>query len=144
MLQLLLPNSELMIMTFKQIKVAVGVVLRGDETFITRRLAHQHQGGKWEFPGGKVEADETTEQALIRELKEEIGIQAHSSTPLIVIEHQYPDKHVLLDVHTVSDFTGAPRGLEGQEGQWIPLTKLPEMDFPEANKEIVTRLLNQQ
>lgn len=126
----------------KQVKVAVGVVLRGDETFITRRLAHQHQGGKWEFPGGKVEANETTGQALKRELEEEIGIQVQSSTPLILIEHQYPDKHVMLDVHTVKDFTGDPRGLEGQEGQWVPLSKLPELDFPEANKEIVARLLN--
>lgn len=126
----------------KQVKVAVGVVLRGDETFITRRLAHQHQGGKWEFPGGKVEANETTGQALKRELEEEIGIQVQSSTPLILIEHQYPDKHVMLDVHTVKDFTGDPRGLEGQEGQWVALSKLPELDFPEANKEIVARLLN--
>lgn len=125
----------------KQVKVAVGVVLRGDETFITRRLAHQHQGGKWEFPGGKVEANETTEQALKRELEEEIGIQVQSSTPLIVIEHQYPDKHVMLDVHKVSDFTGDPSGLEGQEGQWVTLAKLPELDFPKANKEIVDRLL---
>lgn len=125
----------------KQVKVAVGVVLRGEETFVARRLAHQHQGGKWEFPGGKVEANETTEQALVRELEEEIGIQVQSSAPLMVIEHQYPDKHVMLDVHTVNDFTGDPRGLEGQYGQWVTLSKLPEMDFPEANKEIIARLL---
>ncbi|UAA38081.1 8-oxo-dGTP diphosphatase MutT [Paraneptunicella aestuarii] len=126
----------------KQVKVAVGVVLRGEMTFLTRRLAHQHQGGKWEFPGGKIEAGETTEQALTRELAEEIGIEVHSSEPLVVIEHQYPDKHVMLDVHTVNDFSGEPQGLEGQEGQWVALNDLDSMDFPEANKEIITRLLD--
>ena len=129
----------------KQVKVAVGVVLRGgksgDKTFVTRRHAHQHQGGKWEFPGGKVEANETTEQALVRELAEEIGINVHSSKPLIVIEHEYTDKHVALDVHTVSDFSGEPKGLEGQDGQWIELTALSTLDFPEANKAIIEALL---
>lgn len=130
----------------KEIVVAVGVILRDNplsgitEVFVTRRLAHQHQGGKWEFPGGKVEADETTERALARELAEEIGIDVHASQPLLIIAHEYPDKKVVLDVHKVSDFSGQPSGLEGQEGQWIAMSELRSLDFPEANKAILDKL----
>jgi len=133
----------------KEVKVAVGVVLKNNpatgvkETFVTRRLAHQHQGGKWEFPGGKVEQGETTEQGLARELEEEIGIHMHSSQPLVLITHEYPEKKVMLDVHKVADFSGEPKGLEGQEGQWVLLSQLPTLDFPEANKVIIDKLLSE-
>lgn len=132
----------------KEVRVAVGVVLRQSqttgvtETYVTRRLAHQHQGGKWEFPGGKVEQNESTEQALIRELEEEIGIFVQSSRPLVVISHDYIDKQVILDVHEVLDFSGEPRGLEGQVGQWVTLTDLPTLEFPKANQVIIEKLLN--
>lgn len=133
----------------KEVKVAVGVVLRENqnkgehETFVTRRLAHQHQGGKWEFPGGKVEPGESTAQALIRELEEEIGIHVQSSSPLVVISHDYTDKKVVLDVHKVYEFNSEPNGLEGQEGQWVKLSDLPSLEFPDANKVIIDKLLSE-
>ncbi len=125
----------------KQVHVAVGVVLKGDETFITRRLAHQHQGGKWEFPGGKVESNETVTAALKRELKEEIGIDIEVTEPLVVIEHDYSDKVVKLDVHRVFSFSGEPQGLEGQEGMWVPIHELANLDFPDANVAIIEKLV---
>ena len=132
----------------QEVRVAVGVVLRQSqstgitETFVTRRLVHQHQGGKWEFPGGKVEQGESTEQALVRELEEEIGIRVQSSRPLVVISHDYIDKQVILDVHEVFDFSGEPCGLEGQVGQWVMLSDLPALEFPKANQVIIEKLLN--
>ncbi|MCY7294240.1 8-oxo-dGTP diphosphatase MutT [Alteromonas sp. a30] len=125
----------------KQIHVAVGVILRGKDTFITRRLAHQHQGGKWEFPGGKIEPGESVTQALSRELQEEVGICIDASEPLMVIEHNYPDKSVKLDIHRVFSFSGEPAGAEGQESMWVSIHELPSLDFPDANGPIIEKLI---
>ena len=75
----------------KLVHVAVGVVRRGTQVFISLRADNAHQGGKWEFPGGKVEDNETVLDALRRELQEEIGILVQSSEPLLIIEHDYGD-----------------------------------------------------
>ena len=125
----------------KQVHVAVGVVCRNDTFFVCKRSAEQHQGGKWEFPGGKVEAQESVEEALKRELLEEIGIQPRTCENLIEIAHDYPDKRVLLSVQIVEEFAGEPYGKEGQENRWVSLPELTTLDFPEANKAIVQSLL---
>lgn len=125
----------------KQVWVAVGVIydpLQG--YFICRRATHQHQGGKWEFPGGKVESNETVEQALARELQEEIGIVVAKANPLLVIEHAYSDKSVKLDVWLVSEFTGMAKSLEGLENRWAALDELAMLDFPDANQPIIDAL----
>lgn len=125
----------------KQVWVAVGVIydpLLG--YFICRRATHQHQGGKWEFPGGKVEAGETVQQALKRELQEEIGIDVSAAEPLLVIEHTYSDKAVKLDVWLVTAFNGTAQSLEGLENRWVQLTGLDQLDFPEANLPIIDAL----
>ena len=86
------------------------------EILISKRAEHVHQGGFWEFPGGKVEAGECVTEALARELFEELGIEVHSDqmSPLIKIEHDYGDKRVLLDVYTVHGIQGKAVGKEGQ------------------------------
>ena len=118
--------------------VAVGVI-KDCEGNILISLRHDdaHQGGLWEFPGGKVEAGETVEQALTRELKEELGISVLESAPLIKVEHQYADLKVLLDVWLVTLFSGRPVGREGQEIKWLSPEKLADYSFPEANAPIV-------
>lgn len=122
----------------KQVHVAVGVIENGrGEIFVTKRLGHQHQGGKWEFPGGKVEEGETLLHALYRELSEEIGINVVAAEPLLLVEHDYGDKAVKLDVWLVRGFVGQPRGLEGQEGQWVAIKDLDTLEFPDANGPIV-------
>ena len=96
-----------------------------------------HQGGLWEFPGGKIENNESVLDALKRELFEEIGIALTHASPLIRIQHDYDDKTVLLDVWQVDDFTGEPFGKEGQATCWIRQDELPMYDFPAANIPIL-------
>jgi 8-oxo-dGTP diphosphatase len=119
--------------------VAVGVIkdTKGN-ILISRRHQASHQGGLWEFPGGKVEQGESVQQALIRELKEELGITVSSLTPLIKINHQYSDLKVLLDVWVVTNFSGEARGLEGQKITWVTPEQLPTYSFPEANYPIIS------
>ena len=124
----------------KLVHVAVGVVLRGTQVFISLRADNAHQGGKWEFPGGKVEANETVLDALRRELQEEIGILVQSSEPLLVIEHDYGDKLVKLDVHAVSAFGGEPEGKESQQTRWVEVSALEAGEFPAANVAIIDAL----
>lgn len=121
----------------KQVNVAVGVIIKEQACYICKRPDDKHQGGLWEFPGGKIEAGESTTEALARELKEEVAIDVHNSEPLLVIEHDYGDKQVKLDIHTISDFANEPFGAEGQQGQWVNIAELDDYDFPAANKEII-------
>jgi len=124
----------------KIVHVAVGVIIREQQYFLTKRLENAHQGGKWEFPGGKVEKGETVAQALYRELQEEIAIDTLSCYPLIEINHDYGDKRVLLDVYVVDNFQQEPIAQEGQESAWFTLKELVNLDFPAANKAIVDKL----
>ena len=120
------------------VHVAVGVILDpGQNILITRRAVDTHQGGLWEFPGGKVEAGESLAKALARELHEELGIEIGRSTPLLEVRHDYGDKTVLLDVHVVWEFTGEARGLEEQPLVWVAPQALTHYAFPAANVPIV-------
>lgn len=125
----------------KLVHVAVGVVVNTDgKILIAKRAPTAHQGGLWEFPGGKVDAGENGQQALVRELHEELAIKVLSSQPLIQIRHHYPDKSVLLDVYKVTRFDGKPRGNEGQPIQWIDAKNLYNFEFPAANHPIITAI----
>lgn len=124
----------------KVVEVAVGVVIRGHQTFVCLRSNDKHQGGKWEFPGGKVEAGESPEQALHRELKEEIAIEITHTDPLITIAHDYGDKQVKLIVFIVDGFKGEPVGNEGQPGKWLSIDTLDASAFPAANVAIIEAL----
>ena len=91
------------------VHVAVGVLFNAcGEVLITRRPDHLHQGGLWEFPGGKVEPGEQVRTALERELKEELGVEVLDARPLIRIHHVYDDRQVLLDVWRIKDYAGQP------------------------------------
>lgn len=119
--------------------VAVGVIRNSaGEILISRRNHSAHQGGLWEFPGGKVETGEPVEHALARELKEELNITVEKSSPLIKINFRYPDLDVQLDVRAVDEFSGLVRACEGQPLQWVSSDQLNRFAFPAANKPIIT------
>ncbi len=121
--------------------VAVAVLFNArGEVLLSRRPGHLHQGGLWEFPGGKVEPGESVPEALRREIREELGVTVGAATPLIRVPHRYPDRAVLLDVWRVRDFEGEPRGCEGQPVEWVAVDALRARDFPAANLAIVRAL----
>jgi 8-oxo-dGTP diphosphatase len=120
------------------VHVAAAVVVNEhNKVLIARRAADAHQGGLWEFPGGKVEEGESVEQALARELLEETGIHVSQARPLIRVHHDYGDKSVLLDVWRVEAFSGEAHGREGQPVKWIRPEQLAGYAFPEANLPII-------
>lgn len=127
-------------MSTDPVHVAVAVIIRNDRILLAKRPLHLHQGGLWEFPGGKLELDESVQDALVRELAEELDIEATHYTPLIRIQHDYGDKHVLLDVWCVTAFEGEPQGREAQEIRWVAPAQLNEFEFPAANRPILQAL----
>jgi len=126
----------------KCVDVVAGIVFdpRGKQVLLALRKPEQHQGDRWEFPGGKIEADETQSDALRRELQEEIDLTVQRCTHRRTLEHHYADKHVRLHFWDVTAFTGTPRGCEGQRLEWVSLESLAGLRFPEANQPIVDDL----
>lgn len=119
--------------------VVVAIVENGSgEVLISRRPDHLHQGGRWEFPGGKLEAGETPWAALQRELLEEVAITPVHAHPLIRIPYHYPERKVLIEAWRVTQFSGEPYGAEGQSLQWVSMGGLNDFDFPPANLQIIT------
>ena len=123
------------------IHVAVAVIVNtNNEVCISLRHKNAHQGGLWEFPGGKVEQGESIEQALAREIREELNIEIKQSRPLITINHSYDDKAVRLHVSKISLYQGEVAGLEGQQVKWLPVSQLSAHNFPAANLPIIKAL----
>jgi len=124
-----------------RIHVAAAAILDSDgRVLVSQRAEHTHQGGLWEFPGGKLEADESALQALTRELKEELDILPREIEPLIRIHHDYGDREVLLDFFRVSRFSGEARGMEGQPLRWLHPGELQAAEFPAADRPVITAL----
>ncbi len=124
-------------------RVAVGVIQDADgRVLVNQRPPHSDfMPGYWEFPGGKVEAEEDSWQALVRELAEELGINATAGSSLMVLEHRYPQRHVQLEIWLVSDYAGQPRAQEGQLLAWHPADALARIKMLPADEPIVARLL---
>lgn len=120
------------------IHVVAAVIRSHGKVLLAKRAKHKHQGGLWEFPGGKIECHENAEQALKRELKEELAIDVMVATPLFQTDHQYPEYAVHLDIWEVTEFEGEARGAEGQDIIWVNPRHLLQYKFPAANTAIVT------
>ncbi|MBS0908808.1 8-oxo-dGTP diphosphatase MutT [Tatumella sp. JGM118] len=126
----------------KHLQVAVGIIRdpqRG--IFLTRRSSSSHMANKWEFPGGKIEKDETADQALKRELMEETGIEVLSAQAIGQADHTYEDVHVTLHFFLVEQWQGEPWGKEGQPHRWVRQEALIAEEFPPANHQLVSRLV---
>lgn len=122
--------------------MAVGILIDPlGRVLVTRRAPKAHQGGLWEFPGGKVEPGETISDALARELQEELGVAVLTSEPFMTLQHDYGDQHVCLAVYRVTGWLGEPSGMEGQPLAWQQPENLIEWSFPAANQPILDGLL---
>lgn len=125
----------------KRIEVAVGVVVNSSrQVLVGQRTVKDDYFEKWEFPGGKLEPDESAKTALIRELKEETGLQVASSEEMLVLEHDYPDRHVKLHVYLVTEFSGEASGREGQQLLWVSADELNQLDFLAGNRTIIQQV----
>ncbi|CAM4505839.1 MAG: 8-oxo-dGTP diphosphatase [Legionella sp.] len=121
------------------IKVAVAIIVDEQQRIlVTQRPLHASHGGYWEFPGGKLEANELAEQALIREIKEEVGLDVLKHQFLGEVHHQYAERSVQLLIFLVTQFSGNPTCIEGQLAmKWIRQQELNPDEFPEANREVM-------
>lgn len=123
--------------TQSQINVAVGLIVRNGQVLIAWRDSSKHQGGRYEFSGGKVDAGESVATALGRELQEELSIQVTESRFVRRLHYRYPEKTVCLHVYRVEQFSGQPCGAEGQPIKWVVPSDLWDYQFPDANRPIL-------
>lgn len=123
------------------VHVAIAIITnKKNEVLISLRAENAHQGGLWEFPGGKLEQGESVFNALKREIYEELNITIEKASSFKKIKHQYTDKNILLDVWKIDSFSGEPVGAEGQQIKWQTVSDLNEKLFPVANIEIIQAL----
>ncbi|MFK8054169.1 MAG: 8-oxo-dGTP diphosphatase MutT [Woeseiaceae bacterium] len=128
----------------RSIHVAAGILVRDGHALIAQRPAGSHGEQFWEFPGGKVEPGETASQALLRELREEIGVSIQSAEPALQISHQYEKHHVDLDFFLVLKWSGDPCGREGQKIDWCSIDALDRVEFLPANQPVTDWLKSQR
>ncbi len=125
----------------KKNEVSIAIVKNAENQFlISLRPKTVHQGGKWEFPGGKVAANELPEQAMYRELFEEVGLQAEDYQLLVSKFFDYGDAALNLHFYLVTQFSGTAQGREGQPIKWVSKAELASYEFPAANRTVIEQL----
>ena len=122
-------------------EVVAALIWDGDRFMICQRPAHKARGLLWEFVGGKVEAGETGEQALIRECREEIDVELSVGDVFMEVLHEYPDLTVHLTLYNASIAKGTPRKLEHNDIRWITPDEIPDYDFCPADVEILAAII---
>ena len=122
------------------IEVVAAVICRDGKILITRRLDGAHLPGLWEFPGGKVEPGETLKAALMREIREEVGVNVIVFDQCLSIDHEYPRKSVRLHFFNCAIISGEPRLIQVADLSWVTPPELTSYPFPEADREIILRL----
>jgi 8-oxo-dGTP diphosphatase len=121
---------------------AVALIDQDNRVLIAQRPEHKAMGGLWEFPGGKLEANETPEQALIRELKEELGIDVTKAclAPYVFTSHTYEDFDLLMLLYLCRRWEGTPQAIEHQALKWVKVNELRNYDMPEADIPLLPHL----
>jgi 8-oxo-dGTP diphosphatase len=121
---------------------AVALVDVDGRVLLAQRPAGKAMAGLWEFPGGKVDPGETPENALIRELAEELGIDVAASclAPFTFASHSYPDFHLLMPLYICRKWSGIPMAREGQRLTWVRPARLGDYPMPPADKPLVAML----
>jgi 8-oxo-dGTP diphosphatase len=120
--------------------VAAALYDAAGRVLIAQRPAGRHLAGRWEFPGGKVAPGEPEAAALVRELREELGIEVRASRPFMRLKHAYPDRSVELSLWIVERYAGTPGGLDGQALRWVAPADLGRQDLLEADRPFVEAL----
>ena len=124
-----------------KIEIGLGLIFNENgELLIDQRLENSSMGGMWEFPGGKKESDESIEQTIEREIKEELGININVAQKLISFEHTYSHKKLYFTVHICSLISGDPKPLSSQQLLWVSPHRLLDFPFPAANSKIINEL----
>ena len=121
------------------VEVVAAVIERDSRYLITRRLEGTHLAGLWEFPGGKLLPGEQPEDALRRELKEELGVEVAVGELIQMVDWAYPEKSVRLLFFRCA-LAGEPTPLEGQEMRWVAAADLRSYNFPDADATLIARL----
>jgi mutator protein MutT len=124
----------------KVIEVSAGLIFRAGRLLITQRHAAAHLGGLWEFPGGKREPDETFEQCLVRELREELGVEVAVEALFESVSHRYKEKSVHLRFFLCRLAAGEPRPLDCAALKWVRREELAAHQFPDADARLLSRL----
>ena len=127
----------------ERVIVVAAVIERDDRFLVARRLSGTHLAGYWEFPGGKVHGDESLELALAREISEELGAEIAAAREIFCTEHAYPERTVELHFFR-AELRGTPRPLLGQELRWISRADFGSLEFPEADAELISRLVHER
>lgn len=122
------------------IEVSAALIFRDGKLLITQRHRDAHLGGLWEFPGGKREGGETFEQCLVRELREELGVEAVVQGLFDEVTHVYPEKMVWLKFFLCRLLTGEPQALGCAAVKWVGKPELTEHDFPDADARLLDKL----
>jgi len=124
--------------------VAAALIDPDGRVLIAQRPAGKQLAGLWEFPGGKIEAGERPEQTLIRELREELGIEVKEPclAPLTFASYHYDDFHLLMPLYVCRRWEGTPRALEHAELKWVPPHRLREFPMPPADEPLIPALID--
>jgi len=141
-IQALSRDAELSSRPRPAIDVVAGVLVRGDgRILIGQRPAGKHMAGAWEFPGGKKEAPESARTALVRELREELGVEIVRAARLLELTHTYPDRQVRLDFWWIDRWRGEPEPMEGQALRWVTGPELGAADLLPADGPVVAAII---
>ena len=122
-------------------EVVAALIWDNDKFMICQRPAHKARGLLWEFVGGKVEAEETKEAALIRECQEELAVTLSVGDVFMEVVHEYPDITVQLTLFNATIAEGVPQKLEHNDIRWITLAEIPQYDFCPADEEILDKIM---
>jgi mutator protein MutT len=133
-------NRKSSIVNRNSIEVSAALIFRDGKLLITQRHAKSHLGGLWEFPGGKREPGETFEQCLIREIREELGVEISVGELFEEIRHDYPEKSVRLKFFICQLLFGEPQPLDCAAVKWIEKSQLDAHEFPAADAQLLEKL----
>lgn len=121
----------------EELKVAAAIIRNNGKVLIAQRPAFYHMGLKWEFPGGKIEPGEDAVACLKREIREELDLEINVGREIMVVEHQYPDRKVILHCYWCQYVRGEAKTLECQDFKWVNASEIRHYDFAEADRPVV-------